>query len=200
MRLSEKSLLGFKNVIVKKQGRLRNEFFFSCVYKKKSNTFSLSSQNNSHQSCLPLVYENKYSPHLLPCGSVSSVSSSTYLQKYSSPHVFTSFCKNIGHHIFSHVCTQILATTSSSMCVHKYWPHLLPCVYTNIGHHIFFHVFIQTLAITSSSMCLQKYWSQHLLPYVDKNISHHCSLSSPWRPHTEDKRMVLEYTHGLFIT
>ncbi len=27
-----------------------------------------------------------------------------------------------------------------------------------------------------------------------------CSLSSPWRPHTEDKRMVLEYTHGLFIT
>jgi hypothetical protein len=27
-----------------------------------------------------------------------------------------------------------------------------------------------------------------------------CSVSSPWRPHKEDKRMVLEYTHGLFIT
>jgi hypothetical protein len=27
-----------------------------------------------------------------------------------------------------------------------------------------------------------------------------CFASSPWRPHTEDKRMVLEHTHGLFIT
>jgi hypothetical protein len=27
-----------------------------------------------------------------------------------------------------------------------------------------------------------------------------CSVSSPWRPHIEDKRMVLEHTHGLFIT
>jgi hypothetical protein len=27
-----------------------------------------------------------------------------------------------------------------------------------------------------------------------------CSVPSPWRPHKEDKRMVLEYTHGLFIT
>jgi hypothetical protein len=27
-----------------------------------------------------------------------------------------------------------------------------------------------------------------------------CSVQSPWRPHIEDKRMVLEYTHGLFIT
>jgi hypothetical protein len=28
----------------------------------------------------------------------------------------------------------------------------------------------------------------------------YCSVPSPWRPHIEDKRMVLEYTHGLFIT
>ncbi len=28
----------------------------------------------------------------------------------------------------------------------------------------------------------------------------YCFAMSPWRPHTEDKRMVLEYTHGLFIT
>jgi hypothetical protein len=27
-----------------------------------------------------------------------------------------------------------------------------------------------------------------------------CFVSSPWRPHIEDKRMVLEHTHGLFIT
>ncbi len=27
-----------------------------------------------------------------------------------------------------------------------------------------------------------------------------CFALSPRRPHTEDKRMVLEYTHGLFIT
>jgi hypothetical protein len=27
-----------------------------------------------------------------------------------------------------------------------------------------------------------------------------CFASSPWRPHTEDKRMALEHTHGLFIT
>ncbi len=27
-----------------------------------------------------------------------------------------------------------------------------------------------------------------------------CFALSPWRPHEEDKRMVLEYTHGLFIT
>ncbi len=28
----------------------------------------------------------------------------------------------------------------------------------------------------------------------------YCSVPSRWRPHEEDKRMVLEYTHGLFIT
>ncbi len=28
----------------------------------------------------------------------------------------------------------------------------------------------------------------------------YCFVSSPWRPHIEDKRMVLEHTHGLFIT
>jgi hypothetical protein len=28
----------------------------------------------------------------------------------------------------------------------------------------------------------------------------YCFASSPWRPYTEDKRMVLEHTHGLFIT
>ncbi len=27
-----------------------------------------------------------------------------------------------------------------------------------------------------------------------------CFASSPWRPHIEDKRMVLEHTHGLFLT
>ncbi len=27
-----------------------------------------------------------------------------------------------------------------------------------------------------------------------------CFVSSPWRPYIEDKRMVLEHTHGLFIT
>jgi hypothetical protein len=33
-----------------------------------------------------------------------------------------------------------------------------------------------------------------------KNLKGDCSVQSPWRPHIEDKRMVLEYTHGLFIT
>jgi hypothetical protein len=36
------------------------------------------------------------------------------------------------------------------------------------------------------------------------NIPHsllcYCSVPSPWRPHKVDKRMVLEYTHDLFIT
>ncbi len=32
------------------------------------------------------------------------------------------------------------------------------------------------------------------------NVNSYCFASSPWRPHTEDKRMVLEHTHGLFIT
>jgi hypothetical protein len=30
-------------------------------------------------------------------------------------------------------------------------------------------------------------------------IDYQCSVSR-WRPHKVDKRMVLEYTHGLFIT
>jgi hypothetical protein len=34
----------------------------------------------------------------------------------------------------------------------------------------------------------------------DKMSNGNCSVPSPWRPHIEDKRMVLEYTHGLFIT
>ncbi len=34
----------------------------------------------------------------------------------------------------------------------------------------------------------------------DSRRERSCSVPSPWRPHIEDKRMVLEYTHGLFIT
>ncbi len=30
-------------------------------------------------------------------------------------------------------------------------------------------------------------------------VQYYCSVSR-WRPHKVDKRMVLEYTHGLFIT
>jgi hypothetical protein len=33
-----------------------------------------------------------------------------------------------------------------------------------------------------------------------KDYNYDCSVSSPWRPHIEEKRMVLEHTHGLFIT
>jgi hypothetical protein len=36
--------------------------------------------------------------------------------------------------------------------------------------------------------------------YHPRNWGYNCFASSPWRPHTEDKRMVLEHTHGLFIT
>jgi hypothetical protein len=33
-----------------------------------------------------------------------------------------------------------------------------------------------------------------------QEIKRNCSVSSPRRPHVEYKRMVLEHTHGLFIT
>ncbi len=33
-----------------------------------------------------------------------------------------------------------------------------------------------------------------------RKVHRGCFVSSPWRPHIEDKRMVLEHTHGLFIT
>ncbi len=33
-----------------------------------------------------------------------------------------------------------------------------------------------------------------------KNCTDYCFASSPRRPYIEDKRMVLEHTHGLFIT
>jgi hypothetical protein len=37
--------------------------------------------------------------------------------------------------------------------------------------------------------------------HTSYSISHWLVFrTSPWRPHEEDKRMVLEYTHGLFIT
>ncbi len=38
-----------------------------------------------------------------------------------------------------------------------------------------------------------------ILQYECDNGQPHCSLSR-WRPQKVDKRMVLEYTHGLFIT
>ncbi len=38
------------------------------------------------------------------------------------------------------------------------------------------------------------------LYFKSKKLLSTCFASSPWRPHTEDKRMVLEHTHGLFIT
>jgi hypothetical protein len=38
--------------------------------------------------------------------------------------------------------------------------------------------------------------------YIERFYVEHTVLfrTSRWRPHVEDKRMVLEYTHGLFIT
>jgi hypothetical protein len=37
------------------------------------------------------------------------------------------------------------------------------------------------------------------IPGISIPLNHCCSVSR-WRPHKVDKRMVLEYTHGLFIT
>ncbi len=37
-------------------------------------------------------------------------------------------------------------------------------------------------------------------PFQQEVIQANCFALSPRRPHTEDKRMVLEHTHGLFIT
>jgi hypothetical protein len=36
--------------------------------------------------------------------------------------------------------------------------------------------------------------------YIKENVFTYCFASSPRRPYVEYKRMVLEHTHGLFIT
>ncbi len=57
---------------------------------------------------------------------------------------------------------------------------------------IFFNLF------TVWSSCKGKFV---ICPFVDEETKgSYCSVSSPRRPHVEYKRMVLEHTHGLFIT
>ncbi len=65
---------------------------------------------------------------------------------------------------------------------------------------MYIYVSINTLAVVLCRIWVEFYVKKKTVSEVYKDNNFTCSVPSPWRPHIEDKRMVLEYTHGLFIT
>ncbi len=106
--------------------------------------------------------------------------------------------------------------TPACMCVHRVLLLVRTCIMYSCLHVLAQNTYACMYSISAecsclfvptqcSPICCTRTWysclyvrvcTRYFWPFVREQF---CSVPSPWRPHIEDKRMVLEYTHGLFI-